>query len=45
MSNLRHIKINTAEPLVPQPSPFEDEIAISELKKYISPGIDEIAQN
>jgi hypothetical protein len=28
---------NTVEPLVPEPSPFEVEIAIAKLKKYKSP--------
>jgi hypothetical protein len=28
---------NTAEPLVPDPSPFEVEIAIAKLKSYKSP--------
>jgi hypothetical protein len=31
-----------AEPLVPGPSPFEVQIAIAKLKKYISPGSDQI---
>jgi hypothetical protein len=30
----RQIEIHTAEPLVPDSSPFEDEIAVSELKRY-----------
>jgi hypothetical protein len=33
---------HTAEPLVPEPSLFEVEIAIGKLKSYKSPGIDQI---
>jgi hypothetical protein len=36
----RQIEIYTAEPLVPDPSPFEVEIAIAKLKRYKSPGSD-----
>jgi hypothetical protein len=36
------IEIHTAEPLVPDPSPFEVEIAIVKLKRYKLPGSDEI---
>jgi hypothetical protein len=36
------MKIHAAEPLAPDPSPFEAEIAIANLKKYKSPGSDEI---
>jgi hypothetical protein len=32
----------TAEPLIPDPNPFEVEIAIGKLKRYKSPGSDEI---
>jgi hypothetical protein len=42
VSDVRQIGIRTAEPLVPYPSPFETEIAIAKLKRYISPGSDEI---
>jgi hypothetical protein len=34
--------IHTAEPLVPEPSLFEVEIAIGKLKSYKSPGTDQI---
>jgi hypothetical protein len=34
--------VHTAEPLVPWPSPFEVEIAVAKLKRYTSPGIDQI---
>jgi hypothetical protein len=42
VSDVRQIEIHTAEPLVPEPSPFEVEIAIEKLKKYKSPGSDQI---
>jgi hypothetical protein len=42
INDVRQIKIHTAEPLVPKPSHLEDEIAIAKLKKYISPGSDQI---
>jgi hypothetical protein len=34
----RQFKVHTAESLVPNPSPFEVEIAIENLKGYKSPG-------
>jgi hypothetical protein len=40
-SDVRQTAIHTAEPLVPGPSHLEVEIAIAELKKYISPGSDQ----
>jgi hypothetical protein len=42
VSDVRKIKIHTAEPLVPDPRPFEVEIAIEKLKRYKLPGSDEI---
>jgi hypothetical protein len=36
--------VYTAEPLVPGPSRLEVEIAIAKLKKYKSPGSDEIPE-
>jgi hypothetical protein len=42
ISDVRQIEIHTAEPLVPEPIPFEVEIAIAKLKKYKSPSSDEI---
>jgi hypothetical protein len=36
-SDVRQIEIHTAEPLEPDPSPFEVEIAIAKLKRYKSP--------
>jgi hypothetical protein len=34
--------MNTVEPLVSKPSPFKVEIAIENVKRYKSPGIDQI---
>jgi hypothetical protein len=39
---VRQIEIRTAEPLVPDPSSFEVEIAIAKLRRYKSPSSDEI---
>jgi hypothetical protein len=35
---MRQIKLHTAEPLVPDPSPFGVETAIAKLNRYKSPG-------
>jgi hypothetical protein len=37
VSDVRQMELHTAEPLVPDPIPFEVEIAIAKLKKYKSP--------
>jgi hypothetical protein len=42
VSDVRQIEIHTVEPLVPGPSHLEVEIAIEKLKKYKSPGSDQI---
>jgi hypothetical protein len=42
VSDFRQIEVHTAEPLVPGPSRLEVEIAIAKLKKYKSPGSDQI---
>jgi hypothetical protein len=42
VSDVRQIKVHMAEPLVPGPSRLETEIAIAKLKKYKSPGSDQI---
>jgi hypothetical protein len=42
VSDVRQIKVHTAEPLVPGPSHPEVEIAIANLKKYKSPSSEEI---
>ena len=36
------VEIPTAEPLIPEPSAFEVELAIDKLKSHKSPGIDDI---
>jgi hypothetical protein len=38
LSDVRQIKIHTSGPLIPDPSPFEVEIAIVKLKIYKPPG-------
>jgi hypothetical protein len=38
----RQTEIHTAEPLVPEPKSSEVEIAIEKLKRYKSPGVDQI---
>jgi hypothetical protein len=40
--DVRQAEIHTAEPLVPEPSTFEVELAIEKLKSHNSPGIDQI---
>jgi hypothetical protein len=42
VSGVRQIEVHTAEPLVLGPSLIEVEIAIAKLKKYKSPGSDQI---
>jgi hypothetical protein len=42
VSDVRQLKVHTAEQLVPGPSYLEVEIAIAKLKKYKSPCSDEI---
>jgi hypothetical protein len=42
VNDVRQTEIHTAEPLVLEPSSFEVEIAIGNLKRYKSPGIDQI---
>jgi hypothetical protein len=41
VNDVRHSQVHTAEPLVPQPSAFEVEMAIEKLKIHKSPGIDQ----
>jgi hypothetical protein len=41
--DVRQIEIHTADPLVPEPRPSEDETAIEKLKRYKSPGSDQIS--
>jgi hypothetical protein len=40
--DVRHTEIQTAEPLVPEPSAFEFEMAIKKLKRHKSPSNDQI---
>jgi len=42
VNDVRLTEIHTAEPLVPEPSAFEVEVAIEKLKRHKSPGIDQI---
>jgi hypothetical protein len=42
VSDVRQSEVHTAEPLVPGPSHLEVEVAIAKLKKYKSPGSDQI---
>ena len=42
VSDVRQTEIHTAEPLVPELSAFEVEMAIGNLKRHKSPGIDQI---
>jgi hypothetical protein len=42
LNDVRQIAIHTAETLVPDPSPFEFQIAIAILERYKSPGSDQI---
>ena len=42
LNEVRHAEIHTAEPLVPEPSAFEVELAVEKLKSKKSPCIDQI---
>jgi len=42
VNELRQTELHTEEPLVPEPSVFEVELAIEKLKSHKSPGIDQI---
>jgi len=42
MNDVKQTEIHTAEPLVLEPSVFEIEMAIEELKRHKSPGFDQI---
>ena len=41
INDIRQAEIHTLEPLVPEPSAFEVELAIEKLKNHESPGIDQ----
>jgi hypothetical protein len=38
VNDVRQLEIHTAQPLVPEPGPFEVETAVAKLKKYKLPG-------
>ena len=42
VNDVRQTEIHTEEPLVPEPSAFEPELAIERLKSHKSPGVDQI---
>jgi len=42
INDVRQAEICTAEPLVPEPSAFEVEMAVEKLKRHKSPGTDQI---
>jgi len=42
VNDVRHTEIHTAEPFVPEPSAFEDELAIEKLGSHKSTGTDQI---
>jgi len=42
VKDVRQTEIHTAEPLVPEPNAFENELAIEKLKIHKQPGIDQI---
>jgi hypothetical protein len=42
VNDVRQTEIHTAEPLVPEPSAFEVELAIQKIKGQKSPGVDQI---
>jgi hypothetical protein len=44
-NDVRQTEIHRAEPIVPEPSAFGVEMTIEKLKRYKSPGIDQIPAN
>jgi hypothetical protein len=42
VGGVRQTEMHTAEPFVPEPSASEAEVAIRKLKRYKSPGVDQI---
>jgi len=42
VNDVRQTEIHTAEPLVPEPTVFEVELAIEKLKIQTAPGIEQI---
>jgi len=45
VNDVRQLEIHTTEQLLPEPSSYEFEITIDTLKRWTSPGIDQIRQN
>jgi hypothetical protein len=45
LNNVRWAQMQTAKPLIPEPSSYEVEIATEELGRYKLLGIDQIPQN
>jgi hypothetical protein len=41
VNDVRHSEVHRAEPLVPEPSAFEVEMAVGKLKRHKSPGTDQ----
>jgi hypothetical protein len=44
LNDVRQAEVHTAEPLVPEPSAFEVELATEKLKSHKSPGTDQIPE-
>ena len=42
VDDIKHTDVHTAEPLVPEPSAFDVELAIQKLRSHKSPGTDQI---
>jgi hypothetical protein len=42
VNDVRQTEVHRAEPLVPEPSTFEVEMAIEKVKRHKSPGINQI---
>jgi hypothetical protein len=42
VGGIRQTEMDTAEPFMPEPSASEAEVAIGKLRRYISPGVDQI---
>ena len=45
VKDVGQVEISTADPLVPEPSAFEVELAIDKLKSHKSPGLMKYRQN
>jgi hypothetical protein len=43
VGGVRQTEMHTAKPFVPEPSASEVEVAIGKLKRYKSPGVDQIS--